>query len=1395
MHAASMRLFSTAALLSLCTTALAQPLPLKDVPDPLKPWVQWVLFDEKDYACPPLLGQEGDEDAPLGCTWQSRLDLDVGQKRGAFSLRVTTYGTRLVPLPGNAKRWPLDVKVDGKAALVVTREGAPFVELPAGSHALSGVFQWEAMPEALAVPETIGLVSLTLLGKPVKSPQREDGSVFLAREAEEGEEEAEENRLDLTVHRLVRDGIPLTVETKIDIYASGKAREETIGPVLLKDFVPMSLDSVLPARLEQDGQLRVQVRPGRFTITLTARHGGSPKQLELLPSLSLWVPEEVWVVAPNASLRVIDIEGVDRIDPQQTTLPADWRHFETYRVRQKEVMRIVEKARGDSSPEPDKLKLERTIWLDFDGRGYTFRDRVTGVKNRGARLEMQSGYELGRVSKNGSDQFITRVDAQSLAGVQVAHGALTLEADSRLPRGDRQLSAVAWVQDFDSVSTQLHLPPGWRLFSVSGADNVPGTWFKRWSLLELFLVMIVTITMFRLYGSFAAVLACLALVLSVPEDGAPQLLWLAALGAEALVRYVPVLKLKPWLSGARGLVWIALAFVVFPFLSEQVRQTIFPTLEHEYQALGTGAEGGRNQGGNFEQTQAFSVNAPAAQIVDAEKDDESDEEERPSPKMKKSLKKPGAAADVKALDLVGSTNESLGGLGNSDVASNAPAKVQLRGRYIQNMYSHDPKAIVQTGPGVPAWQWNTFFIGYSGPVNHEQTLSLFLLPPWLVSLLGFLRVMLVFALFVVLLGMPGNVWPMALKKRFLANALLLAIVLFGSTADAQALPSEAQLEQLKDRLLREPLCERACVSAGRMSIEITGGNLRLRLEVSAAVTTGVPLPVDEQHWLPERVVVDEKIAELVRQDGLLYVRVEPGVHRITLEGPLPERDSMTLPMHLKPHVVEAKTPGWTVDGLHEDGDIEDLQLSRTEQLSKKAALQQGSLPAFVVIERRLTLGLAWQIDTTLRRLTPTGTAVVLEVPLLEGEQVTSDTVRVEGGKALVTLPAQASSLSWESVLKERPQIVLKAKADAPWNEVWVIEASPVWHYDAAGGLAPVRGEGATFRPWPGESLTLNIRRPEGVTGQTLTIDKATLTFTPGLRSSDSKLALQLRSSQGGQYVLGLPEGASVLSVKMNGVSQPIRKTGRELTVPVNPGAQSALIEFREERGVSTFLSSPEVNLGRPGVNAALELVVPAERWLLRAGGEGAGPAILFWGALIVIGLIAFVMGRVSRELGISLTAPQWFLLGLGLTQVEAFGVFMVFMWFVLLALRQRYIDRLQGFWFDAVQIVLLGWSIGFAAWLFVAIRNGLVMDPDMQVLGNGSSRALLRWYVDRTASAMPQALVVSVPVILYRALTLAWSLWLAFALLRWLKWAFAAFTAHGLYRPFEWRPWRWLFRS
>jgi hypothetical protein len=47
--------------------------------------------------------------------------------------------------------------------------------------------------------------------------------------------------------------------------------------------------------------------------------------------------------------------------------------------------------------------------------------------------------------------------------------------------------------------------------------------------------------------------------------------------------------------------------------------------------------------------------------------------------------------------------------------------------------------------------------------------------------------------------------------------------------------------------------------------------------------------------------------------------------------------------------------------------------------------------------------------------------------------------------------------------------------------------------------------------------------------------------------------------------------------------------------------------------------------------------------------------------------------------------------------------------------------------------------------------------------------------------------VISAPILLYRGLMLAWSLWLAYALLKWLGWAWECFSAGGLWRPLRWR--------
>jgi hypothetical protein len=85
--------------------------------------------------------------------------------------------------------------------------------------------------------------------------------------------------------------------------------------------------------------------------------------------------------------------------------------------------------------------------------------------------------------------------------------------------------------------------------------------------------------------------------------------------------------------------------------------------------------------------------------------------------------------------------------------------------------------------------------------------------------------------------------------------------------------------------------------------------------------------------------------------------------------------------------------------------------------------------------------------------------------------------------------------------------------------------------------------------------------------------------------------------------------------------------------------------------------------------------------------------------------------------------------------------------------------------------------------LFGAVSNGLLGNPDMQIAGNGSSRWQLNWYQDRIESHIPQAWLVSVPVLVYRILMLAWSMWMAFALINWLKWGWGCFSNGRLWMP------------
>jgi hypothetical protein len=1328
--------------------AAADPLDPKAVPEPLKPWAAWVLDGNQDALCATVVGHA---DASR-CVWPSRLDLALDEQGGRFTQGFRLDAKSWAALPGDDKRWPTDVKVDGEPAIVITYHGGPAVELSRGDRIVTGSFGWSSLPESLQVPSETGLLTLALRGAIVAAPNRDSkGVVWLQKAATNEEGDA----LEFVVHRKVKDDIPLILETHIELHVAGKNREDVLGRALPAGFVPMELDSPLPARIEPDGHLRVQLRPGVFVLRLFARSERPVRTLSRPAPEGPWREgDEVWVFEARNDYRVVTVEGAPSIDPQQTTLPDSWKRLPAYPMKLGTSLTLVERRRGDADPPPNQLSLDRALWLDFDGTGYTVSDKITGALHRDSRLTMAPPTVLGRVSIGGTNQFITRLsdDARgAVEGVEVRQGQLDASADSRIAGDPGDIPAVSWAHDFHQVTGSLHLPPGWRLVHASGVDEVPNTWVREWSLLELFLALIASIGVGRLYGLRWGAVALAMLVLTLPEADAPKWSWLVVLAAEALFRVMPAGTVRRVFAWGRALAIACVAVIALPFLVQNVREGMYPAL------------------------------ANAATVVGQE---EAPAEEKESLGAATAPKRDEAAANRPAPPPPLSAQSALLDQKLAAVAA-APAGAAASASYRQsNAQVYDPSSIVQTGPGLPRWRWTTLALRWTGPVAATQRLRLYLLSPAVNLVLALARAALLLLVVLRVVPRTGSLLP----KWWPAAAAAIALSMAPASAHAD-LPSADVLKELRERLLRRPDCVPTCAASGRMSIEARGDVLRARLEVDESVTTAVPLPGKASQWTPGQVLVDGTPAKaLARQDdGLLYLELAAGHHQVALEGPLPDRESIQLSLPLKPHRVEATAVGWTIAGLHEDGLADDdLQLTRVRvESGKPASLVPGALPPFVRVERTLSVGLSWQVDTRIVRVTPAGSAVVLEVPLLPGESVTTADVRVVSGKALVNMGPQASEAGWHSVLEQKSPVRLTAPESLAWVEIWRVDVGPIWHASYS-GIPFVHTEETTgvhvpeWRPWPGETGMVALVRPEGVSGQTLTIDESSAEVQPGLRAIDVTLRMTVRSSRGSEHTVTLPPGAQLEWLSINGATQPIRQEGSRVTLPLVPGAQSIALAFREATGIGVVFATQPIDLGAPSVNATTTVTVPGGRWLLFVHGSGVGPAVLFWSLLLVLLVASLVLGGNRWT---PLRWWHWLLLGVGLSQVSVVAGAVFAGWLLVLGWRARDEgESLRAAWFNLRQCALAGWTLVALGILAVSLYQGLLGAPEMQVRGNGSDSGTLRWFVDRSGATLPRVWMISAPILVYRAAMLGWALWIALALLGWLRWGWRSVTHGGLWK-------------
>ncbi len=1325
----------------------------EQIPNSLKPWVKWVSRDFDTNKCSYSFNNY---DQKI-CSWESKLNLALNNTSGNFSYNIILDDQSSIPLPGNLEFWPQSVKVNGQLQAITNINNSPGIYLEAGEYQITGEYTWATLPDKFTLPPNIALLDISLNGKNLPFPNIQNGALTLNQPTTETVT-ADINYLDLKVFRKIEDDLPAKLETIVKLEISGKSREIKLNQISLPGFALTNITSALPINIDQQGNILVQARAGSYTIQTESFTNNALEKIKF-PTGDDWVPFELWSFASNPSLRVVDLAGASAVDPTLYNIPAEWQNLNTYKIEPSQTLEILEHKRGEAKQSTNSLSLNRQIKLNFDGASLSIRDELNGQIASDQHLTINPDYSLGNVNINGIDQLITKTsDSGDLVGIEVRPGNINMIANSQTTNV-QELNFPGWKTEFNSVNNSLFLAPGWQLFHIWGVDYVNGSWLAKWTLLDIFLVMLTVVAIFKVFNWQSAVLAFGALLLFEKNVFSITGIILFATALSALSIYVKHQRFASFCNRFKILIIGVTTLFVLNYIFNDIKFSIHPQLKRIYfnDQLNASAFGGASE----------SVASPSISYDEP---------------MKKALS---------ALE----SDSVMGSLARGKV-SDEGYQNDKKEEVKKLQYQTNIDQAVQTGRGVSNWQSNSSYsFGWNTPVIQDQKIKFSLISPMTNIILSFLR-----AILILLLLARFLINSLPFRVPFLKASLMLALLLCQQTkvmaqeqTTGDIFPDEHLLQELSSYVLtnqeKSPECLPNCANISRFEIDLAEQKFKFKFEIHNLSDSFFPLPFNRHDLAVEEITINNSSEHLrLKTNGdLLLVALAKGINNLVISGSLKDRESINLSFPVIPSSGKFKASDWVVTGISNTGKVDQvISLTRAAKelpVDATANKQQGDLVKPLKLDQQFTISrqidLAYDasITTTIVRLSPASSSYEISYQLLKEESLVTPGVEVKNGQVIAEFKPNEYQKTFKSILKVTDQLELVAASNKVWNEKWYLNASNLWHFDYSGTpRIYFNQEIPEWHPRPGEKLLLKLEKPVGIVGTTKTIESLNLVADLGKDLQKYTLNFLIKSSKGEIHPIDLPIGIEIISVKINQVAQSFKADSNKIDLNLVPGSQSIDIEWREKKKLNNYFKLPKIQLNAPTANLNLSYQLPTRNWVTATGGTQYGPAVLFWGYFPLALILAWALSRLKD---LPLKFHQWCLLLMGLSQVN-FGLnIMVITWFIFLGFRAKTKLSNHSLKFPLMQIFLAFWSFWAFQALYQAIETGLLGSPRMMIAGNDSSSSYLSWYQDLTTGEIPSPWFLAFDIWYYRILMLLWALWLAASIIKWVKWGFDAYTTNG----------------
>lgn len=1381
------------------------------VPALLSPWVEWVRDRHPEWSC-----ADGDLNR---CSWPGVVNFSSNNHGATFSINVEILRDgESLPLPSAKNLYPTDIRVqseDGRPAPVLTslKDDLLYLNLPIGKFRIAGRFSWDQIPQSVPVPGSYGLVRVS----PPAKVHRDNDSFSLEQEAAE----SQTDHVAIEVVRLVTDGSPVTVETQLLFKVSGRSRTLDLGRIIPEGAVPIVVSSDLAAGVKGDGSLVVQLVPGQFRLSLSSIQPQPVTSIKFPTSaVSFWPQQELLAFRSDNHLRSVQItEGAEPSPGSVEQLPPDWRNDSPFVIEKGATVTLEEIRRGEQSTAPDNVKLHRTLWVDLDGSYFTAVDRFSGELNQNFRFDAAPSNEVGRAESSGKPLMLSIDEDSKLNGVRLVNQSLQMTSVSRIKR-DGALSASGWARTVDELNIELNLPPSWKLLHVDGADEVVGSWLSTWSLLTLFITILIVIGAKHLIGFRFAVILGVSLLLNHGEFLAPEIIFIHLLilivfanlvGDEASVwkRVVRVLTVVAFsIFALQSLAFAKLQFMqlLYPQLQAGTRhrtivQDLVFMMENSIFSLPlallfvalifwcaqnffkkpsvgtffvsgfvfflgapiiTALFGLTSRIDRFEQ---FSVPASSGY---------SETSRMQAPKDDYGVQSAEEAAGGDAIHGDYAQDSTLPKSRSIKIARAVSAPKPLPTSLTRSLY---------TGPAIPDWSWRKFYIRVPGPVDASAELSLYALSPTVVRVFCAVRTLLSLVLIYLMGIFLGLITP-DIDRRirgFLriapaAAALLVGVLAIPGVASAEV-PSDSLLKELESKLAAERCSEQPCAVIQSANFQLNGNSLVIRMSASSRGVSAVTLPGPLNDFQPDAIKINGKETTSLRRTdgGYLEVKLEDGAAEIEVLGQLHKSSQLALQFTDRPLFATATSPDWDIEGISPSGFISDTlrfvaKIRGAANTSGDDKPSREGLVSWFLVNRDLTIGDSYAATTTVSRLGATDYPATIELPLLGGEKVTSGGVRQEGSRASISFGAGVDNVSFTGDLPKTDLVNYSATKLPRLTERFSVrcDASIRCEFDGVtpikmindGVLAPV------WQPYPGEEVAVKVSQLTSQPGSSATVDKVQHEISWGSGLFQAELKVAVRTTQQSMFTVRLPGRSELTSAKLNGTTGDGKSADGAHSFLLNPGSHELVLsyQFAWRPGFKEIV--PVVGLSAPPSNIQTIVKPSEDRWLLWMGGGYWGPSVVFWGKLIFVCLLCALLGAIGLIPG---GVRSGVLLGIGLTSLPLMLIAFPLIWLGILGLQEHFLKPYEWCKPFMKKTALIGIGIVSLMILYGVVQIGLVMDPPMLIAGNQSTSSLLRWYVDHATSELPTPYVISLPLKYWRIFSLVWAGWLAVATIGWLK--------------------------